>query len=155
MTARSKISEMQNRELRLLVAMDFSPHSGRALRAARKLTQRCGGTLMVLHVRPPSDVRAAVVEERGDLLKSPNLRKAMADHYRTRLDALVGGRAGESSKIRSGKPAVEIAREAKGGYDLIVAGTRGAGAAARLLLGSTVQELLQLSAIPVVVVPAR
>lgn len=146
---------MPSRGLRLLVAIDFSPYSVRSLRAARKTKQRTGGTLTVLHVRPSSDVRAAVVEERGDLVKSANLRNAMADHYRSRLDALVGGRAGESWKIRSGKPAVEIAREGRRGYDLVVAGTRGAGAAARLLLGSTVQELLQSSPIPVVVVPAR
>lgn len=144
---------MADRGLRLLVAIDFSPCSVRALRGARKVKQRSGGTLTVLHVRPSSDVRAAVIEERGDLVKSPKLHKAMAEHYRSRLDAIVGGRAGESWKLRSGKPAVEIAREAKRGYDLVVAGTRGAGAAARLLLGSTVQELLQRSPIPVVVVP--
>ena len=146
---------MTDNGLRLLVAIDFSKYSVSSLRAARTLKQRTGGTLTVLHVRPPSDVRAAVVEDRGDLVKSPALRKAMAEHYRSRLDALVGGRSGEGWKVRSGKPALEIAREARRGYDLVVAGTRGAGAAARLLLGSTVQELLQSSTIPVVVVPTR
>jgi nucleotide-binding universal stress UspA family protein len=141
--------------LRLLVAVDFSPHSERALRAARKLKQRVGGTLTILHVRAPSDVRAAVVEERGDLIHSRRLPQEMTKHYRSRLEGLIGGRADESWKVRSGKPAVEITREARRGYDLIVAGTRGAGAAARLILGSTVQELLQISPLPVTVVPAK
>jgi nucleotide-binding universal stress UspA family protein len=146
---------MPNAGLRMLVAVDFSPHSERALRAARRLQQRVGGTLTLLHVRAPSDVRAAVVEERGDLIHSRSLRREMTKHYRSRLEALIRGRADESWKVRSGKPAVEIAREARQSYDLIVAGTRGAGAAARLILGSTVQELLHRSPIPVLVVPAR
>jgi nucleotide-binding universal stress UspA family protein len=146
---------MPNAGLRMLVAIDFSPHSERALRAARKLKQRAGGTLTLLHVRPSSDVRAAVVEERGDLVNSPELRRGMLEHYRDRLDPIVRGRPDEVWKIRTGRAAVELAREAARGYDIIVAGPRGAGAAVRVLLGSTVQELLQRAPIPVLVVPAR
>ncbi|MFN2386373.1 MAG: universal stress protein [Thermoanaerobaculia bacterium] len=146
---------MANAGLRMLVAIDFSPHSERALRAARKLKHRVGGSLTLLHVRPSSDVRAAVVEERGDLVNSGDVRKGMSEHYRGRLDPIVRGRPDEAWKLRTGRPAVEIAREAARGYDLVVAGPRGAGAAVRIILGSTVQELLQRSRIPVLVVPAR
>jgi len=62
---------MPSRGLRQLVAVDFSTESLRALRAARGLAARAGGSLTLVHVRPSSDVRAAVLEERGDLLKQP------------------------------------------------------------------------------------
>lgn len=146
---------MPPRGLRLLVAVDFSPQSLRALREAREILERAGGALTVIHVRPHSDVRAAVLEERGDLLKRPEgaLRKEIAAHYESRLSLLVRPARKESWKLRRGKPAVEICREARRGYDLIVAASRGGGAATRLLLGSTVQELLTGSPIPVVVLP--
>jgi nucleotide-binding universal stress UspA family protein len=148
---------MASTGLRQLVAIDFSPESLRALRAARLLNARAGGTLTIFHVRPPSDVRAAILEERGDLLKSSpaTLKKAIDEHYRARLSRIVGHREAESWKVAKGKPALEIAREARRGSDLIAAGTRGAGAAARLILGSTVQELFQLSPVPVMVSPRK
>jgi nucleotide-binding universal stress UspA family protein len=144
--------------LRLLVGLDFSEDSLRALRAARRLKDRAGGgSITILHVRPPSDVRAAVLEERGDLLKQPPsaLKVGIAEHYRKRLSAIVGGRDDESWKIAQGKPAVEICREARRGYEAIVLGGRGAGAAVKLILGSTVQEVLHRATLPVVVSPAR
>jgi len=57
--------------LRVLVGVDFSPESRAAVRAARNLVKRTGGVLTIAHVRPVSDIRAAVVEERGDLLRRP------------------------------------------------------------------------------------
>ncbi len=146
---------MPSRGLRLLIAIDFSPHSLRALRQARELLERAGGALTVVHVRPYSDIRAAVLEERGDLLKRPEgvLRKEIAAHYAARLSSLVRSDRNESWKLRRGKAAVEICREARRGYDLIVTASRGVGAATRVLLGSTVQELVTGSPIPVVVLP--
>ena len=127
------------------------------MRAARGLKQRAGGAITVIHVRPHSEVRAAVLEERGDLLKAPEgtLKESIDTHYQERMSAVVGTRKDESWKIASGRAAVEITREAKRGYDLVVAASRGLGSVGRLLLGSTVQELLQSSPIPVLVLPAR
>jgi nucleotide-binding universal stress UspA family protein len=148
---------MSSPALRLLVATDFSSASLRALRAARRLKERAGGSITLLHVRPPSDVRAAVLEERGDLVKEVReaLRAGIQKHYQKRLSAIIGDRPGESWKVAKGKPALEICREAGRGYDLVFAASHGAGAAARLLLGSTVQELLLRSPIPVTVAPPR
>ena len=60
---------MTSGRIRILVGLDFSPESGRALRAARALRRKSGGILTLAHVRPTSAVRAAVVEEQGDLLR--------------------------------------------------------------------------------------
>lgn len=145
---------MPSRGLRLLVAVDFSAASLRALRAARGLRARAGGSVTLAHVRPHSDVRAAVLEERGDLLKTEGgLKEAMAAHYEKRLSALVKSKEHETWILLSGKPALALGRQAKRGYDLVVMGSRGQGAVSNLLLGSTVQELLRISPIPVVVLP--
>ena len=61
----------------------------------------------------------------------------------------------ESWKILQGRPATEICREARRGYDLLVMAGRGQGAVSNLLLGSTVQELLRVSPIPLLVLPSR
>ncbi len=141
--------------LRILVGVDFSPHSRAALRAARDLVKRTGGELTLAHVRPISDIRAAVVEERGDLLRRPpaSLAKAVSAHYEEKFEKLAGRRKNESYRLIRSDPAPGLSREASRGYDLIVLGTRGRGAGAEFLLGSTVQEVIHRSPIPVVVVP--
>jgi nucleotide-binding universal stress UspA family protein len=62
---------------------------------------------------------------------------------------------GEETRLRRGSPAIELAREAARGHDLLVLGSRGRGAVAATLLGSTVQEMLQSSPVPVMVTPSR
>jgi nucleotide-binding universal stress UspA family protein len=142
---------------RYLAATDFSPASRRALVAARALARRAGASLTIVHVRPTSDLRAAVVEDRGDLLRSPrgSLRSAMTDHYRRRIAALIEPGRGERPVIVSGTPDMALCREARRGYDLLIMGNRGHGAVSSLFLGSTTQRVLARSPIPVVVVPSR
>lgn len=143
--------------LRALVALDFSPESLAALKAARDLVKRTRGELTVVHVRPLSDVRAAVLEERGDLLRlaAGGLATAIAKHYESRFSRVLGGEKPESVRLLRGDPARELLRESRRGYDLIVMGNRGRGRVAAFLPGSTVQEMLVRSPIPMLVVPAR
>lgn len=79
----------------------------------------------------------------------------MSTHYERRLGSLVGARKGETVRLLTGEPARELCREARRGYDLLAMGSRGRGAAATFLLGSTVQEALARSPIPLLVVPSR
>jgi nucleotide-binding universal stress UspA family protein len=143
--------------LRVLVGVDFSKQSLAAVRAAKDLVDQTGGGLTLLHVRPISDVRAAVVEERGDLLRLPSSRlaEAIARHYEARLKKLTRRGRNESWRVVRGDPAPGLRREADRGYDLIFMGTRGRGRGTSFLLGSTVQEVLHRSRVPVVVVPVR
>jgi len=153
--ANRMVGRMARKRLRLLVAIDFSPESRKALQAARALAARFGGSLTLLHVRPHSDIRAAVVEERGELLKGKpgTLRGEIARHYARRLERFAGRHPGELHKLRRGKPSIELRREARDGYDLLVMGSRGRGKVAASLLGSTVQEALACgSPVPVLVV---
>lgn len=137
--------------------MDFSAESRAALRAARDLVRRAGGELAIAHVRATSDVRAAVIEERGDIIRLPagGIARGIATHYDSVLGKLARRSDGETVRLLRGEPARELCREAARGYDVLVMGSRGRGAAARFLLGSTVQEVLTRSPIPVLVFPAR
>jgi nucleotide-binding universal stress UspA family protein len=137
----------------MLVGVDFSAGSLRALEAARSLAARRGLRLTVAHVRPASSVRAAIVEERGDLLRGEprHLPAAIAKHYARRLASVANPRAGERTRLLRGVPARALCREARRGYDVLVLGSRGRGRVARFLLGSTVQEVLQRSPVPVLV----
>jgi nucleotide-binding universal stress UspA family protein len=61
-------------------------------------------------------------------------------------------------RLTDGDPCSVLARVAPGaplGGDLLVVGSRGQGAHAGLLLGSTSHELAERAVIPVVIVPAR
>jgi nucleotide-binding universal stress UspA family protein len=142
---------------RYLVAIDFSRGSSRALAAARKLARQTGASLTLIHVRPTSDIRAAVVEERGDLLKRQprSLRGAMDAHYRRKLASLIRGRRGEHFRLLVGSPEAALCKKARQGYDLLVMGSRGHGAVSSLFLGSTAQRTLARSPVPVLVVPVR
>lgn len=103
-------------------------------------------------MRPLSDVKAAVVEERGDLLRDRGgrLAAAMAKHYARRLEGIA--RRGEQTLLLQGASGAALCREAHGGYDYLVLGNRGRGRVADALLGSTVQLALYRSPIPVLVV---
>jgi nucleotide-binding universal stress UspA family protein len=139
--------------IRILVGVDFSPESLGALRAARTLAAKVGGRVTVTHVRPTSDLRAAVVEERGDLLRGEpgRLSAALADHYANRLGRLRRPRSNENVLLLRGGASPALCREARRSYDLLVLGGRGRGQVAAFLLGSTVQEAIARSPIPVVV----
>jgi nucleotide-binding universal stress UspA family protein len=144
-------------ENRYLVGTDFSPSARRALAAARALARRAGASLTIVHVRPGSDLRAAVLEERGDLLRGGrgNLGAGMKAHYLRRIGAVVDAKRGEKALILSGAPDIALCKEARRGYDLLVMGNHGHGAVSSLFLGATTQRVLARSPIPVVVVPSK
>lgn len=148
---------MTRPRLRFLVALDFSPASAAALREARALAHAAGASLTLVHVRPFSNTRAAVVEERGDLLRGKvrSLSGALREHFRVRLRSAARESGARLVKLLRGDPARQICREARKGYDLIVIGTRGRGPVTAALLGSTAQKTIRGAAVPELVVSGR
>jgi nucleotide-binding universal stress UspA family protein len=148
---------MTRKKPRFLVALDFSPPSAAALRQARALAQAAGASLTLAHVRPFSNVRAAVVEERGDLLRGKVrfLSSALREHFQALLRSAARESGARRVKLLCGDPARELCREARKGYDLIVIGTRGRGPVTAALLGSTAQKTIRGAAVPVLVVSGR
>jgi nucleotide-binding universal stress UspA family protein len=140
--------------MRILVGVDFSRESLAALRAARGLAAKTSGRITLVHVRPAANMRAAVVEDRGDLLrgKPGRLSAGLEDHYARRLGGLRRLRSNESTLLLRGAPGPTLCRAARRGYDVLVLGDRGRGRVAEFLLGSTIQEAIARSPIPVLVV---
>jgi len=140
---------------RFLVGIDFSAGSRKALAEARRLATLCGASLTLAHVRPFSDIRAAVVEERGDLLRGGGrvLARELAAHYESRLGSWARVAEGGRTIILPGAPDVALTREGRRGYTLLVLGTKGSNAVATLFLGATVERTLARSTIPVLAVP--
>ncbi len=137
------------------MAIDFSPSSRRALEAARALARRTGAALTIAHVRPSSDMRAAIGQDRGDLFRPGlgSLSRRLGEHYDRRLAKWIRPRRAEEVRLLRGAPDVALAREARRGYELIILGSHGLGAVPPPLMGSTVERVLARSTVPVLVVP--
>ena len=140
---------------RFLVGIDFSDGSRHALDEARRLAARCHASLTVAHVRPVSDMRAAVAQNRGDLVHARGkvLAGELAKHYEERIAQWVGPSDGERALILSGAPEVVLTKEATRGYTMLVLGTTGLNAVSSLLMGSTVERVISRATVPVLAVP--
>jgi nucleotide-binding universal stress UspA family protein len=148
------VSPPMRRPPRFLVGVDFSPQSRKALAFARDLATRSGAELTIAHVRPFSDVRAAVTLERGDLLRGrPRaLSRAIQDLYVRQLSSLA--REGERVLLLKGASDVALAKETGRGYDLLIVGRHGSGVRS-VLPGSTALRTLTGARQPILVVPSN
>lgn len=138
---------------RLLVALDGSAHSLRALRYAVHLAQQMRAELDVVNVQPPLPLYGVVraTMDAGEYRAACEVlaREALAPAGRLLRRARVRHRL----HVRYGEPGPELAASAprlkcKG----IVMGTRGLGAAANLLLGSVAAKVVHLAKVPVTLV---
>ena len=133
---------------KLLLAVDQSEHSRKAIPAAVELARAGGGAIHVLHVRelhypvPPT--------VRGD---SPEEAQQMVDGIVEELKDAGVTAEGAVRPSTGGSPAgaiLEYAREV--GAGMILVGSHGHSALGGLLIGSVAHKLTQLSACPVLVV---
>ena len=134
---------------RLLVPVDFSDSSLRALRYAVGLAAESGGSLTIVHVVPADYGWLGIgQEEFGDLDKS--LQHQAADRLRALADANVPRNMSADLEVRLGRPAEEIvaaATESKS--DLIILSTHGLTGLDRYLIGSVADRVARLSPCPV------
>lgn len=145
---------------RILVPTDFSETASAALDVAADLAQATGGEIFLLHVNAIPDLGVPIGI---DVSTFPTWSGFQA-MLRERLSAVHGAMgdikhrlAGKgiaiTEVVRDGMPAQEIAGAAKElGADLIVMGRHGRRGVAHLLLGSTTDEVLRTSAVPVLAV---
>jgi nucleotide-binding universal stress UspA family protein len=133
---------------KLLLAVDHSEHSRKAVPAAVELARAGGGTVHVLHVRevyypvPPRVV--------GD---TPEEAQRLVDDVVAELQRAGVKAEGLVQPSTGGSPAggiLEHAREIDAG--LIVIGSHGRTSLGGLLLGGVAHKVLHLSSCPVLVV---
>jgi nucleotide-binding universal stress UspA family protein len=132
---------------RILVPVDFSAHSEKAVRYALTLAPRFGARVSLLHVVEDPFVTGAwqaeafvpnIPELLDDLIKAAQAQ--LAD-LKTRV-ATYGVVA--ATAVVKGEPARAILDEATaGGFDLIVMGTHGRTGLSHAFLGSIAERIVQ------------
>jgi nucleotide-binding universal stress UspA family protein len=134
---------------RILVPVDFSAHSERAVRYATTLANRFGAQVTLLHVVEDPFVTGAwqaetfvpnMPELLNDLVTAAHAQIA---ELKTRV--LAQGMMVQTDVI-TGQPAREIVTQAEaGGFDLIVMGTHGRTGLPHAFLGSIAERVVQKS----------
>jgi len=140
---------------KILVPLDFSPASLKALDYAVSMAKQFHAAIHLVHVYPPDE--AASAPGAGHLL----LQSAEAiERLNEELTGIHRKHAPmfrpENCHIRGGRPYEEIVRVAREiGADLIVLSTRGHSGLKHLLLGSTTERVVRSAPCPVLVVRKR
>ena len=141
---------------RILVPVDFSAHSEKAVRYATTLANKFGARVSLIHVVEDPFVTGAwqaeafvpnIPELLNELIKAAQaqmgeLKKHLAAH----------GFVVETSVI-TGQPARAIVEQAAAGkFDLIVMGTHGRTGLSHALMGSVAERVVQRAPCPVLTV---
>jgi nucleotide-binding universal stress UspA family protein len=133
----------------ILVAVDGSTHSDRALQEAIDLAAAGNGSLTVISAGAPPTIWPStyvVVVPDGAL---EDAAQKVVDEAAAKIPDNIS----VSKVVRIGRPADEIVATAKEqAHDLIVMGARGRGAATSLLLGSVSHAVLNQSPAAVLIV---
>jgi nucleotide-binding universal stress UspA family protein len=136
----------------ILVAVDFSEASRRALCDAMALAAESNARLSVIHVLHPDRKHAPL-----ETLSEIDPERVAAEK---RIKALVSGMASEQNinKVlaKRGPVSQQVASFIEQeGIDLLVIGTRGRGGLQKLALGSVAEELLRVAPCPVMTIGPR
>ena len=136
---------------RVLVAVDFSRASSRALTRAMSLPLLETATLRVLHVLPRA--LPPPLDREGEAVAHQRIAGAAA--LRRRRMPGLDGLTVESDVIRGDSPDAIVRRARHAGSELIVLGRSGLLTGARSGLGSTARSVARRGSIPVLVVGSR
>lgn len=142
---------------KILVPVDFSPHSDEAVGYAADLAQRYQAALLLVHVYEP--VAYALPE--GYVPYTPDQLASMLATSegllsRAKEQALAAGAVNVQTRQLQGSVASEIAEFAtEQRVDLIVMGTHGRRGINRALMGSVAETVLRRAPCPVLAVKAE
>lgn len=133
---------------KIIVGVDFTPKSDRAVRAALNLAVATHATVVLVHVVPSlAEIRAAT--DPGEV--SATIEKRLQEQASV-LSTNVGVTV-DYGVVVGPDAAVELIKYVKTwGGDLIVTGSEGRKGLDRILIGSVAAELVKDSPVPVLVV---
>jgi universal stress protein A len=141
---------------KILVPVDFAPHSHEAIEAAADLARRYSASLTLLHVYEP----VTYILPEGYVLFTPEQLNTITTELQRRLDkaasqARSAGASEVATRLVQGSPSGEIvATQQSDGYDLIVMGTHGRTGIGHVLLGSVAEKVVRGAHCPVLTVRA-
>lgn len=144
---------------KVLVAVDGSENSLRALAFALDLAEKYAATVLIINIfqlpalyTSPGDPdaysgsRAAFIKDL-QRLHEETLAKAVAEARRIKPDLEV------ATALREGEPAAQIVEAAKeGGFDVIVVGHQGLGRLSEVFLGGVSERVAHLAECAVVII---
>lgn len=138
----------------LLVAVDFSEPSIKALHTALDIARELQAGLSIVHF-VPMRIMDLGMEGGVDFIEEVH-QKELAEAG-VKLDKFIsehaGANAGVKHFLRTGEPAVEVGLlAAEIGADMIVIGTHGRAGLKHLLLGSVAESILKSASVPVLCV---
>jgi nucleotide-binding universal stress UspA family protein len=129
----------------IVVGIDGSPASRRALRWAVREAASCRGLVKAITVWHPT---ANTIDESALEAQTAGIVKAEVAAVQAEEDSMVP----VSAEVIRGKPA-EVLTTAAYEANLLVIGSHGANRAWHQLIGSTAEECIRLAQCPVVVIP--
>jgi nucleotide-binding universal stress UspA family protein len=133
---------------RILLAVDGSRHSAKAIPAAADLASRYGAEVLVFHAREHELALGVDVDA-----ETPDEAMTLVDGIVRELKDRGIAVRGEIVRVPLGDTARAILDATHDEHvDLIVMGTRGLSEWSRLLMGSVAHEIVHLADIPVLVV---
>jgi nucleotide-binding universal stress UspA family protein len=136
---------------RILVPVDFSERSRRAVQYALPLGEQFGAEVTLLHV-----VQACLPVPEMSAMDATLLQRQMREAGAQQLEALRKGvdtKAELRTLLKVGDPYLETIHAAKElGTDLIILSTHGRTGLAHVLLGSTAERVVRHAGCPVLVV---
>jgi len=135
---------------RIVVAVDHSDSSDRAVRAARDLAVLSKGEVWVLHLREREVGAKVGVLVMDETTAEADARVAASVEVLTQAGVKAHGEVRNTIFGHAAREIVDDAIEVDA--DVIVLGSRGRGDLAGLLLGSTAHKVIHLSDRPVLVV---
>ncbi len=141
---------------RILVPVDGSEYSNRALEVAVELAEALGAELIIVNV---VDLTRAAVMSGGQAQLVAGALEELQDEGRRLVDEACGRVAGKvtaTTRVAEGNPVDEIeklAAEIKPSY--IVMGTHGCTGFNRAVMGSVAEGVTRRAPVPVLIVPPK
>ncbi len=142
----------------ILVPVDYSDCSAKALALAAELAPTLGAAIDVVHVwERPAYVSDDTKVGHGDSARS--LVDMICENAQSEMDTFTANvklppATKLTKRLLAGNPASTLLKElGEGKHDLVVIGTHGRTGLSHLLLGSVAEKLVRLSPAPVLTVP--
>ena len=135
---------------KILIPIDFSGNSLRAMEYGLKLAEEFGSSVTLLN--------SYEVHQKGGMIIS--MRGLLGEKAKERMREVLSIAQEMSSKVilhplvLEGRPAFEIVQTAKvDAYDLIIMGTKGASGLEEIFIGSVANEVITNTKTPVIIIP--
>ena len=139
---------------RILVPIDFSDHSKKALQYAIPFAEQFKASIDLLYVVEPAIYPADFsFGQVGFPAVEDELRQRGAEELEALIKREIGARVSARSSVRTGKAAYEIEQYAREeSIDLIIIATHGHSGMEHVLFGSTAEKVVRHAPCPVLVV---